>query len=193
MGERGFFGASPTEEAVWTWRARLGQPEGLPTILLAGQAAQAGPWEEGWGDRLSSAGVFLAAWLWREAGFGRPLRLPLWSATPQKLHRLALTVGEGFLPRLLDCVVDAAQRARSELDRLQQAERNATGLRRTAWSHLPRAAEIALRVPGLTAGGLATRLGVTPQTARALIKQLIAAGVVQEVTGRAAWRGFSVA
>jgi hypothetical protein len=192
MGEGDVFGAGLTDEGVGMWHVRLRQPEGLPAILLAAQAAQAGPWEAGRGDRLPSAGVFLAAWLWREAGFGRPLSLPLWSATPKKLHRLALTVGDGFLAGFLDCVADAAQRARRELDRLQQAEHKAAGLRRTARSHLPGAAEIAVRAPVLTAGGLAVRLCVSTQAALGLIKQLTAAGVMREATGRAAWRAFSI-
>jgi hypothetical protein len=164
----------------------------LPALVLAGQAVQDAP-EKGRGDRLAGFGTFLATWLWREAGFGRPLSLPFWSATPQKLNRLALTAGANFLPGFMDCVTDAAQRAHRELKRLQQAEAKAAGLRRTARSRLPKVAEIVLRVPVLTAGGLAIRLGVTPQAALALIKQLTAVGILREETGRSAWRGFAIA
>lgn len=184
-------GGGLVEAEAQGWRGRLHRSD-VPALALAGQAVQAAPAEEGRGDRLSVTAVLLAAWLWREAGFGRPLSLPFWSATPQKLHRLALTVGDGFLTAFLDCLTDAAQRARRELDRLQQAEGKAAGLRRTARSHLSRAAEIAVRVPVLTASTLAARLGVSRQAALALIKQLITAGVLGEVTGRTAWRGFAV-
>lgn len=45
----------------------------------------------------------------------------------------------------------------------------------------------------LTARGLADQLKLSPQAAQALLKQLMAPGVLREATGRAAWRAFVVA
>ena len=64
---------------------------------------------------------------------------------------------------------------------------------RTARSHLPRALDHVLRTPVVTARGLADSLSITPQAALGLLRQLIAAGVVREATGRAAWRAFTTA
>ena len=50
-----------------------------------------------------------------------------------------------------------------------------------------------LRTPVVTARGLADSLSVTPQAAPGVLRQLIAAGVVREATGRAAWRAFTTA
>jgi predicted transcriptional regulator len=48
-----------------------------------------------------------------------------------------------------------------------------------------------LRAPVVTARGLAERLGVTPQAALGLLRQLVEAGIVHEATGRASWRAFA--
>jgi predicted transcriptional regulator len=50
-----------------------------------------------------------------------------------------------------------------------------------------------LRTPVVTARDLADELSITPQAALGLLRQLIAAGVVREATGRAAWRAFTTA
>jgi hypothetical protein len=188
--------------------------EALPALPRAGQAAQAwAEWEpgEGRGDRLSTAALFLAACLWRRAGGGPSagrgpsagsgpatgatpsLALPVWSATPRHLERLALTVGPAWLGGFLTTVTDAARRAGQDLTRLQIAAERAAALRRTARSRLPAAAALALRQPVLTARGLAERLRLSPQAALGLLNQLVAAGVLKEATGRAAWRAFVVA
>ena len=62
------------------------------------------------------------------------------------------------------------------------ADRGGAGaaLRRTARSHLPAAAELALRPPVLTARGLAERLRLSPQAALGLLNQLVAAGVLRK-------------
>jgi hypothetical protein len=62
----------------------------------------------------------------------------------------------------------------------------------TARSHLPAAAALALRPPVLTAAGLARQLRLSPQAALGLLAQLVAAGVLREATGRAAWRAFVI-
>jgi signal transduction histidine kinase len=157
------------------------------------------------------AALFLAACLWRRAGGGPSagrgpsagsgpatgatpsLALPVWSATPRHLERLALTVGPAWLGGFLTTVTDAARRAGQDLTRLQIAAERAAALRRTARSRLPAAAALALRQPVLTARGLAERLRLSPQAALGLLNQLVAAGVLKEATGRAAWRAFVVA
>ena len=121
------------------------------------------------------------------------LALPLWSAAPRCLERLGLTAGPAWLEGFLVAVVDAAQRAGQELTRLQTAAERASALRRTARSQLPAAASLALRQPVLIARGVAERLRLSPQAALTLLKQLVAAGVLREATGRAAWRAYVVA
>jgi HTH DNA binding domain len=97
------------------------------------------------------------------------------------------------VPGRLDAIADAARRAGQELTRLGAAAAKAAGLRRTARSRLPAAADLALRRPVLTARGLATRLAISHQAALGLLTQLVAAGVLREATGRAAWRAFAIA
>jgi Fic family protein len=137
--------------------------------------------------------MFLAACLWRRDGTTPAVALPLWSAPPRRLEALALATGPAWLAGFLAAAAEAAQRAGQDLTRLQTAADRAAALRRTARSRLPQAASLALRAPVLTAAGLASRLRVSPQAALALLKQLVAAGVLQETTGRAAWRAFAVA
>ena len=55
---------------------------------------------------------------------------------------------------------------------------------------LPDALDAVLRAPVVTADTLAKTLQVTPRAAPGLLQQLMAAGVVREVTGRASWRAF---
>lgn len=195
----------PTEAAVADWLHQFaGRPEvssaAMPALLLAAQAAQAWPGHEpghepgqGRGDRLGTAALFLAACAWRRAGGTPTLALPVWSATPGHLEALGLAAGPAWLAGFLGAVADAAHRAGQELSRLQTAAGRAGALRRTARSQLPAAAALALRSPVLTARGLADRLRISPQAALALLKQLVAAGVLREATGRASWRAFVVA
>jgi DNA-binding MarR family transcriptional regulator len=49
-----------------------------------------------------------------------------------------------------------------------------------------------LRVPVFTPNGLAAQLGIAPQTATALLRDLRAAKLVTEVTGRRSFRAFAV-
>lgn len=58
-------------------------------------------------------------------------------------------------------------------------------------SRLPEALSIALRTPALTSTTLASRLDVAPQTATALLRGLLQAGVVREITGRKHFRAFA--
>jgi len=194
-------GGEPSEAVVADWLGRhaKGRPAGslaVPALLQAAQAAQA--WSEqdpgpGRADRLNTAALVLAACAWKQAGNTPSLALPIWSATPGRLEPLGLTGGPAWLPGFLDAVTDAAQRAGQELFRLQAAAERAAALRRTARSQLPAAAALALRLPVLTARGLAGRLRISPQAALGLLKQLADAGVLREATGRASWRAFVVA
>jgi len=84
-------------------------------------------------------GLFLAACLWRESGFGHDIPLPFWSAPTQLHHRLALGVGTEWLAGFLACITAAGRAARDELAGLRRAETAGAALARTARSQLPRA------------------------------------------------------
>jgi len=175
---------------------RLGQlrpSDGLPTLIAAGLLAR--DWEEhGRSDRLSLPAVFLAACTWQaQGGVAGGAALPVWSAPVQRLHRLALQPRRGWLPLFLEAVAEAAMRGRQELARLQRAEAKAAGIARTARSHLPAAAALALRRPVVTPRLAATALGITHRAALGLTRQLEASGVIRETTGRSAWRAFTIA
>jgi hypothetical protein len=197
-----------TQEAAAAWlgrcvgRASVGDAgavgHDLPALARAGLSAQA--WREqepapgqGREDRLSTVAAFLAACLWRRVGNTPAVALPFWSATSDRLDTLGRQAGSDWLAGWLGAVCDAAQQAGQDLSRLQMAADRAAALRRTARSHLPAAATLALRQPVTTASGLAARLRITPQAALILLKQLVAAGVLREATGRAAWRAYVVA
>jgi len=142
-------------------------------------------------DPFAMDGLSLAACLWRDAGFGRDIALPFWSAPVQLHHRLALRVGAEWQAGFLACVAAAARAAREELAGLQRAEAAGATLAHTTRSQLPRALDHVLRTPVVTARGLAEDLSITPQAAFRLLRQLTAAGVIREATGRAAWRAFT--
>jgi Tfp pilus assembly protein PilV len=164
-----------------------------PAIIRAGHGARDWMNRQSHTDPLATDGLFLAACLWRDAGFGRDIPLPFWSAPIQLHHRLALRVGTEWLIGFLACVAAAARAAREELASLQRAEAAGATLAHTSRSHLSRALDHVLRTPVVTARGLADVLSITPQAALRLVRQLIAAGVVREATGRAAWRAFATA
>ena len=195
---------APAEEALADWLGRFGgrgaarglgggRCDGRGAARLAPGGA-GGPGVggvgagEGRGDRLSTAALFLAAGrlaprrertIRRQCGHADLSALPLWSAMPRHLERLALAAGPAWLGGFLTTVTDAAQRAGQDLTRLQSAAARAAALRRTARSHLPAAAALALRQPVLTARGLAERLRLSPQAALGLLNQLVAAGVLK--------------
>ena len=175
------------------WLALVYVREQGPALIRAGRMAR------DWMNRphapepLTPDGIFLAACLWREKGFGREISLPFWSAPEQRHHRLAPRVGIQWMAGFLDCVADAARASVGELDRLQRAEGKGPSLAHTARSRLPDALEAVLRVPIVTAGSLAKDLGVTPQAALGLLRQLREAGIIREATGRASWRAFVLA
>ena len=141
-------------------------------------------------DPLDLEGIFLAACVWREKGFGRSISLPFWSATAYQHHRLSSAVGVPWLAGFLECVAEAAQAARHQLDALRRIEEKAGTLKRSARSHLPTAIDAVIRAPIITARTLAKRLAVTYQAGLGLLKQLVEAGIIKEATGRGAWRAF---
>ena len=159
----------------------------LPVLIIAGLLAR--DWKETPSDRLSLPGTFLAACAWQAQGGAA---LPLWSAPVQRLHRLALHPRRGWLPLFLEAVAEAAMNGRQELARLQRAEAKAAGIVRTARSHLPAAAALALRRPVVTPRLMASALGITHRAALGLTRELETTGVIRETTGRSAWRAFAV-
>jgi signal transduction histidine kinase len=179
------------DTAVDEWLAAMRRPDPGPALIRAGRGARDWINRQGHADPLAMDGLFLAACLWRDSGFGRDIALPFWSAPVQFHHRLALQVGVAWLASFLACITAASRAARDELVGLQRAEMAGASLARTARSQLPRALDHVLRTPIVTARGLAERLAISSQAALGLLRQLTAAGVVREATGRAAWRAFT--
>jgi hypothetical protein len=179
------------DAAIDDWLQLAGRRDLGPALIRAGKGARDWMNRRTHTDPLAMDGMFLAACIWRDGGFGRDIPLPFWSAPVQLHHRLALRVGVEWLAGFLACVAAAARAAREELAGLQRAETAGDAVARTARSHLPGALDHVLRAPIVTAHSLADSLSVTPQAALGLLRQLIAAGVVREATGRAAWRAFT--
>ncbi len=175
------------------WLASVNARVEGPALIRAGRAARNWINRPGGRDPLSLDGMLLAACLWREQGFGRPLALPFWSAGEQRHHRLSLRVGLEWMAGYLDGVAAAARVGGDELARLQSAEEKGQTLVRTVRSRLPAALEAMLRAPIVTARGLAKDLDVTSQAALGLLRQLREAGIIREATGRGSWRAFVVA
>ena len=200
----------PARTAAWRRDALAGAgrdslPTFLPPLLAVALAAQA--WAEEGGDAAQS--LFGAAALLARAGVLRAVPLPFWAAYPA-LGRGG-GPGEGLPEACADASVQDADASATwpaafcrlarqvafaglrELDRLEGvAERGraaADGLDRR--SRLPDALDAALRLPALTSTTLASRLDVAPQTATALLRGLLQAGVVREVTGRKHFRAFA--
>ncbi len=180
--------------AAWTGALRRSGRD-RPGLVAAGEVMADGLPGQGRGEQLDLTCGFVAACLWRHLGFGAPIALPFWSAPLSRLDALARGAGgaAAVLPAYLECVAEAALRARRDLARLQAAERRIAGLAGTARSRLREAADHALREPVVTAAGLASGLGVAPRSALDLIKRLVDAGVLEESTGRAAWRAYALA
>jgi hypothetical protein len=185
--------ASFEDQELVAWLAGLSATPDTADLLTAAWAARdwmnarldAGP--------LTAPGIFLAACVWRERGYGRSISLPFWSATGYRLQRLSSAVGVPWLIGFLDCVAEAAQDARQRLESLKRSHQKAAALACGARSHLPEAIEAAIRAPVITARTLARQLTITRQAALVLLKQLVDAGIVREATGRAAWRAFVTA
>jgi hypothetical protein len=187
LGYRDAFTGAKTDE----WLASIHIQEQGPVLIQAGRAAR--DWMNRPGtEPLSPDGIFLAACLWREKGFGRVISLSFWAAPGSRHHRLTLQVGLAWMAGFLDCVAAAAREAGDQLGRLQSAEKKGQALAHTARSRLPGAMDTVLRAPIITARRLAKSLEVTPQAALGLLRQLLEAGIIREATGRASWRAFVV-
>jgi hypothetical protein len=182
--------SADAEAEIADWLAAVHLREDAPVLLRAGRLAR------DWMNRPCAApegpeGPFLAACLWQEKGFGQTVTLPFWSAPELYRNRLALRVGNAWLAGFLECTAAAARTGGDELVRLQRAAEKGRALPGTARSRLADALDAMLRAPVVTARGLAERLGVTPQAALGLLRQLVDAGIAHEATGRASWRVFS--
>src|SRR5271169_3713339 len=103
-----------------------------PALIRAGRGARNCINRQSRTEPLAMDGLFFAACLWRESGFGRDISLPFWSAPAQLHHRLALQVGTEWLAGFLACITAAAHGARDELAGLRRAETAGATLTRTA-------------------------------------------------------------
>lgn len=177
--------------AIEDWLHTTRRRDRGPALICAGHGARDWMNRQGHGDPLATDGLFLAACVWRDAGFGRDIPLLFWAAPIQLHHRLSLRIGTEWLAGFLTCIAAAARGAREELAGLQRAETAGATLARTTRSQLPRAVEHVLRSPVVTARSLAEDLAISPQAALRLLRHLIVAGVIREATGRAAWRAFT--
>jgi hypothetical protein len=154
--------------------------------------------------------LFAATRLVARAGVTRAVFLPVWAAYPaagfgDRDHLPTLRsdaadrlVGRGWPVAwplaFLHLVAESARAGLRELDRLEAAAEQGRGLAAglDKRSRLPDAIEALLRTPVLTPKALAGKLGIAPQTATALARELQAKGVVREVTGRGSFRAFAV-
>lgn len=163
-----------------------------PVLIRAGQAAR--EWMNLPGVKESDPeGIFLAACLFCKANRDAPIPLPFWSAPETHHYRLGLKTGIGWMAEFLECVAASALVGLRELSRLNEAEQKSRAIRSTKRSRLPDAVDAVLRAPIVTTTSLAKSLDVSPQAAWALLRQLIAAGIVREATGRSSWRAYILA
>ena len=182
----------PEDAEIKDWLAFVHMLKPGPVLIRAGRAAQ--DWLSRPGiEPHNTAAFFLAACLLRQKNGRALIALPFWSAPETRHHRLSLHFGLDWMGDFLECVAAAAMVGLQELERLRQAEQKGQKLGITARSRLPAALDALLRAPIVTAGSLAKTLHVTPQAALGLLRQLTAAGIVREATGRASWRAFVLA
>jgi hypothetical protein len=182
----------------------------LPPLLHAAHAAQ-GWMEAGITEHPAPAhALFAAVGLFARAGVTHAVFLPVWAACPaagfgdrDHLPTLRSDAADCLLGRdrpvtwplaFLHLVAESARAALRELDRLTTATEQGRGLAADLdkRSRLPDAIEALLRTPVLTPKALAGQLGIAPQTATALLRELQDKGVVREVTGRGSFRAFAV-
>ncbi len=163
-----------------------------PGLLAAAEVLTNGVPEHGRRDHLDLPSAYVAACLWRLHGFGHGVALPFWSAPLSRIDALAQKAGLDFNLAYLDCITEAALRARRELGVLLSVERKATALKAGGRSHLADAVAFALREPVVTARGLGEGIGVSTRSALDLLKRLADEGLLREATGRSAWRAFVV-
>ena len=188
----GSIGCRTLDDAeIADWLGSIRALDRGPVLIRAGRAAR--DWLNRAGvEPYNPAGFFVAACLWQEETMHPPIPLPFWSAPELYHHRLTLRIGLDWMAQFLDCVTAAALTGLRELARLLEAERKRRDIGVTARSRLPDAVDAVLRAPVVTAESLAKALRVTPRAALGLLQQLMAAGLVREVTGRASWRAFAL-
>ena len=179
-------------DALADWADRLPNRTQAPGLLAASEVAANGIPEQGRRDRLDLPSLYVAVCLWRLHGFGHGIALPFWSAPLSRIDALAQKAGLDFQRAFLDCIAEAALRARRELGVLRNAERKAAVLKTGNRSHLADAVAFALREPVVTARGLGEGIGVSTRSALDLLKRLADEGLLREATGRTAWRAFVV-
>ena len=183
-------GKGVTDVDIAEWLTSVDVLEQGPPLIRAGRAAREWMSRAQVTEPLTADGLFLAACLWRQSGFGRAIALPFWVAPEARHNRLAPRLGMEWMTGFLDCVAEAAKAGLDEINRLQAAAEKGRMLGATARSKLPEAFEAVLRAPVTTAGSLAKTLDVTPQGALGLLRQLLKTGLIREATGRASWRAF---
>ena len=170
------------------WLAASPSPTECPGLLAAAQVIAEGlPGMVG-EDRLDLGPAYASAALWRLHGYGRSCALPFWAAPVSRIDALARQGGGGFALGYLDCGAAPANAiaSRRRHDRI-------AALPGSARSRLRAAGAVALREPLITGCLLARRLGVSARAGLDLATRLVAAGVLREMTGRAAWRAFAIA
>jgi hypothetical protein len=182
-------GRLPGTPEIADFLASIRMLERGPALIRAGQAAR--EWMNLPGiDERHPEGMFIGACLWRSKSAKAPIALPFWSAPELRHNRLALKFGVDWMAEFLNCVAAAAMIGLRELEQLREAENKGDSLRTTARSRLPDVMNAILRAPIVTVNSLVKSLDVTPQAALGLLRQLMAAGLIREATGRASWRAF---
>jgi hypothetical protein len=199
----------PTAERGRSGRGGKGESHGLPPLLAAGLAAQA--WmESGITDQPTPLVALLAAVALLARSGPRSIFVPVWTAYPaccfgdrDDLPRLRTEIAARVTGRgrpapwpvaFLHMIAESARVGLRQLDKLMTAAGQGRDLaaRHDRRSRLPDALEALLRAPVLTPKALAARLRIAPQTATSLLRDLQAAGLVREVTGRESFRAFAV-
>jgi len=180
-----------SNDAIADWLSRFYLRDQGPDLLRAGRAAKNWECQAGVKER-DPDGVFLGACLWHEKNRSAPIALPFWSAPEERHIRLGRKVGVPWMVEFLDCIAAAAATGMRELKRLQEAEDKGKTMGATARSRLPKAVDAVLRAHIVTTASLARAVDVTPQAALVLLRQLTAAGIVREATGRASSRAYAL-
>jgi hypothetical protein len=180
------------------WRDALLAPlDTLPALPAAALAAAAWARQAGEAEPArptEAQALLLAAALLRRRARAPAVPLPFWAAFAHGPRRRPRLQDPQWPAAFLAEVAEAARRGLAELAWLNAAAARAASLAARERSHgqAGKAAEIALRQPVVTAAGLATALGATPQGALLIIKRLMAAGILREATGRTSFRAFMV-